>query len=285
MTRYRLLISILLVYFLFSCKENNIKENKTAVVTFLTGKATLVTDSARKDLHFGDIINDGIIIETDKDSTADLTFSDKSIIRIKPETKLSLVQMFETNQGGMSAKIKMERGTVIHSVAKLVKDGSYQVDSPTMVAGVRGTAFEVTVSDEATVFVADGKVQVISKIGKKEEHVLEKDRGVTIKESNDHLFGEEKKSAEIMSEVSDMKSHSFGDDLDQIKSLPKPKNEEELKKIYDKDIETLILKDGRELRGVTVSMNNGKLLFQTLEGSHFIKEKEVLRVKFDDESN
>jgi len=279
----KLKLLLLATALLVSCKGETIKEHKTAVVTFMKGTAMVTKASGKEALHFGDVIDDGATIQTDAASVVDLSFTDHSILRIKPSTTVSLKTMGETKDGGLVTELNINTGKIVNSVKKLQKDSSYKVVSPTMVAGVRGTAFEVEVADNATIFVAEGSVHVESKIASKEEHVLSADNGVTIKGDKDEIFHNQDKVKQILSEITEMEANSTKDVMAAMKALPKVANEEELKKIYNKDIEILVMKDGRELRGVTASMLDGKLVFQTLKGSHLIKEEDVLRVKFVNE--
>ena len=282
-----LLISAVAILPHIQCKpDSNIKEKKVGVITFIKGDAVKITGNTEEPLHHGDILQSDLVIKTKDKSMVDITFSDKSIVRLKEFTTLKLSLMAESKKGGQLTDLELNTGKIVNVVNKINEDGHYTVKAPTAIAGVRGTVFEVSADTETTVFVAEGEVEVNGLIGKEENHSLLKDRGVTIRGEKDYLFGEEKKTEELLKEAGEMKGNKTDISEETIKltsKLANVKTEEELSKVFNKDIEIIIMKDGRTLRGVIVSMSEGKLLVQTIKGSHFINEAEVQKVKYVNE--
>ncbi|OXI03212.1 iron dicitrate transport regulator FecR, partial [Listeria monocytogenes] len=68
--------------------------------------------------------------------------------------------------------------------------------------------------------------------------------------------------------------------METTRNLKSAKTEAELSQMYDKNIEQIILKDGRELRGVVVSQKKGKLIIQTLKGSYILDEAVVETIRY-----
>ncbi|MFC1746095.1 FecR domain-containing protein [Candidatus Riflebacteria bacterium] len=81
-----------------------------------------------------DEVDIGDTIETVKNSKARLVFSDGTIFKIKPLTKIKLLH------GGL----RFLHGSVWFKVFK--KGDKFQIQTPTMIVGIRGTTFDIKVS-------------------------------------------------------------------------------------------------------------------------------------------
>jgi len=228
-----------------------------AIVTYISGEAVKVLDQTEEAIHHGDILYSDVTIKIKENAILDLTFSDKSIVRLKEKATLKLSLMAETKKGGHIHRLDLSKGKILNMVSKIKEDGDYTVTAPTAIAGVRGTVFEVIADEETTVFVAEGNVQVDSLIGKKEKHSLLEKRGVTIRDEKDYLFGDPERAAALLLEAEEMKGNKKKISEETLKltnQLADVKIEAELSKIFNKDIELIELSDGRTLRGVIVSM-------------------------------
>lgn len=280
-TTFKIILLTGFILLLSQCKPpKEPNEKKFGIITFIKGDAFFVKGDKEEKLHNGDIIQPDSTIKTGKKSFLDITFNDHSIVRLKENTKVQLMEMALSKKGGHLTSLNINEGKIINVVSKVQEDGFYTVKSQTMVAGVRGTVFEVAIEGDTSVFVAEGNVEVQSNIGKKDTHNLKANNGVTIKQNQDTLFENEKKTKELLADSIDMKNHTISQEQVKMTSkLANVKSEEDLKKAFNKDIELIIMKDGRLLRGVVVSMAEGKLLVQTVKGSHFINEADVEKVE------
>jgi len=99
----------------------------------------------------------GDLLETLREAKAVLNYSDGTVMRIKPKTLVEVQPL----------SIKVFKGKTWH---KFTKRGSeFRIETPTLVAGIRGTEFEVGVTSrkKASVSVVEGAVAVKSRAGKK----------------------------------------------------------------------------------------------------------------------
>jgi len=97
----------------------------------------------------------GDIIETMRESKAELQYSDGTIMRLKPLTKVEI----------QATSLKVFKG---QSWFKFTKRGSeFVVETPSLVAGIRGTVFDVAVTSrgKSVVSVMQGRVAVRGKKG------------------------------------------------------------------------------------------------------------------------
>lgn len=97
----------------------------------------------------------GDLLETLRESKAVLNYTDGTVMRIKPRTLVEVQPL----------SIKVFKGKTWY---KFTKRGSeFRIETPTLVAGIRGTEFEVAVTSrkKASVSVMEGAVAVKSRTG------------------------------------------------------------------------------------------------------------------------
>ncbi len=101
----------------------------------------------------GDVVSEGDVIRTGPDSEADVEIKDFSIFHIKENTEIEIEDILT------SPKVKVRKGWFLIIVRK---ETPYQVDTPTVFAGVRGTVFFFKVYDDDTAYVCDcnGKIEL-----------------------------------------------------------------------------------------------------------------------------
>jgi len=105
-------------------------------------------------------------LETGKASTASLRLYSGSLIRMAPHTKLQLKQL---KHGKIAGKRRESFKLIIGSIwAKAMKltgnESSFEIATQHAVAGIRGTAFEVTTSLEGDSYsVSEGSIEITRK--------------------------------------------------------------------------------------------------------------------------
>lgn len=98
----------------------------------------------------GDILDDGDSLKTKENSYAELRFSDGSIVKINPETEVSIYKDY----------FSLAIGYIRLYITKLFPN--FEVRTPSAIAGVRGTEFSVEVLNDQTTIVTvyEGEVDV-----------------------------------------------------------------------------------------------------------------------------
>jgi len=167
-----LIISILALLLSTACSQPNKTEEvqpsvqvekaelvkSSVTVKFLIGKAIRKSAGTESELKIGDQLNESDVVATGERSSVDLMYNDEGIIRIAEKTEFSISTLSSGESD--STKLKLNSGKVFVSVAKL-KKGGLEVQTQTMVAAVRGTAFIVdAASDRSTLQVIKGSVKV-----------------------------------------------------------------------------------------------------------------------------
>lgn len=156
-----------------ACKEEPKKKaTHAAAVVFVVGKdAKIVTAQGEKPATKGAVLYESDKVITGKKSQVDLVLPNNILMRLDQNTTLEMKELAVGEGGAQQDRLMLQRGTVFAKVAKLDTKSSFAIQTPTLVAGVRGTQF-MTEADETgkgKVAVIEGKVAVESSTGKTEE--------------------------------------------------------------------------------------------------------------------
>jgi FecR protein len=126
------------------------------VIQITAGQAFLVSDSGEhtKELKSGDTLTPPAMIEVSAGGAASVSFADGSTARIDGGTTLTVNSAdYDANSGKSNTSIFVKFGRVWSKVVELATpDSSWEVQSQTAVATVRGTAFDTNVTSDATIF-------------------------------------------------------------------------------------------------------------------------------------
>lgn len=150
-------------------KDSGSKANQhTAVIVFVSGQdAKVVSTRGQQNAAKG-----MTLIETDKlltgaKSQVDILLPNKILLRIDRNSTIEIREFGIGENGAQSDKIYLAKGSAFAKVKKLQPNSAFAIQTPTVVAGVRGTQF-LTEADEkggGKVAVSEGKVAVNSQSG------------------------------------------------------------------------------------------------------------------------
>jgi hypothetical protein len=89
------------------------------------------------------------IIETGKSASAQVDMEDGSVLKLGPETRISLSDYkLDSNKGVISATLDVLSGWLRFTVAKLKPQGRYSFNTPVLTIGVRGTEGTIEAENE-----------------------------------------------------------------------------------------------------------------------------------------
>jgi hypothetical protein len=121
-----------------------------ATVSVVLGSATILRDSVpgmiKATVNMQLLPEDMVI--TGPASRLNLVIENSGVIQIGPESKVVMSSLLKRSDGTADQKMMVKAGKVILGLKKLQKDSVFDVETPTAVAGVRGTSFMVNVSEE-----------------------------------------------------------------------------------------------------------------------------------------
>lgn len=176
--------------FLASCKEKSKSaEAVHGTITFIRGSVLLNQSPA----VIGSKISMSDSIEVKDKSTAVIQFSTNAMVTIESNSSLVIKNLIQGKDGVPTIAMDQSRGSTFNKIVP--GKANYSVNTPTITAGVRGTAFRVNSSAEQgtqielfTGKVALTKEPVNAKPGeetpaKSEELILEAGQKVTVTET------------------------------------------------------------------------------------------------------
>ena len=133
-----------------------------AVCTFVAGDALFKRNNEKKELSPGIVVHAGDIITTGSGSVVEFEVAGHMRMRIRENSRILLNAMHVNSDGNLDMRGDLNRGQVMLSLKKLSKNDSAYIQTPTSVAGVRGTTFSVSVDPQknVTVKVLEGKVRL-----------------------------------------------------------------------------------------------------------------------------
>jgi hypothetical protein len=121
-----------------------------ATISLAMGSVTVLRDNVPGQLKGSlnmQLLADDMII-TGPASRVNVVIESSGVIQIGPNSKVVMSTLLKRSDGTADQKVFVKAGKVILGLKKLQKDSVFDVETPTAVAGVRGTSFMVNVSEE-----------------------------------------------------------------------------------------------------------------------------------------
>lgn len=124
-------------------------------------QALIQSDGTRSVLEKGAPVLSGDIVQTNARGEAQLVFPDKTRIVVGPNSTLVLERtLFRSNNKAQRFVVNAVSGTY-RFISGESRKSRYQIKTPTATMGIRGTAFDFTVTDEeTTVLMYEGIVNL-----------------------------------------------------------------------------------------------------------------------------
>ncbi len=169
--RFSIIMIIASLSFSFACSGDKKKDDDSgskvskkirALIKSVTGKAVMYNGGQSSDLKAGVEITKADSIETFTGSKCVVLFSTGSTLSLQQNTKIKIKILLPKG-----VRSQVEDGGVLMNVKKLSENEEFSVNTPTAVAGVRGTQFYVSYDKKAQrtkVAVKEGKVNVVPSI-------------------------------------------------------------------------------------------------------------------------
>lgn len=256
----------------------------SVIVLLARGTVTFHRGGQSLPLNAGSTLQPGDTVSANPHSEADLLLPDQSIVRLRGEGSLTLAAVDE------HVRLVQSSGTTYHDVAVSSSRASYELQTPTAVAGVRGTRFEVTLTPQsASIHVTSGTVEVAPPDQKKAFEPLLLQPGESV-DAPAHLPGEgvrlEKKNANapesiVIYTAMEQNRQTLGADLlKQIADMNNTSDQGEIEKIYNRPLETLVLSDGTVLKGVVASQAGDKLILHTTKGIVIVPVENLQEIQY-----
>ncbi|MBW2594855.1 MAG: FecR domain-containing protein [Deltaproteobacteria bacterium] len=116
--------------------------------TYIAGKVDIISSGkAVKSAKMQEDVHKGDVIQVKKESKAEITFLDDSVLRIAPDTRVEISEYF-VGEGRVVGILNLAAGKIQSTVRKtfgmvfgLKNQSRFEIHTPTAVIGVRGTDF------------------------------------------------------------------------------------------------------------------------------------------------
>jgi len=144
-----------------NCGRGSDAANTSMMIVYTTGSA-FVLPSGKTEIpaQVGMIVREKDMIRTES-GTVDLQTRNGSAVRVREMARIT-ISSFTSGD----VKLTLDRGGLLASVKKAGQGENFSVNTPTAVAGVRGTTFAVEIGEDqrSSVKVLDGKVAMAPRV-------------------------------------------------------------------------------------------------------------------------
>ena len=152
-----LALTILVASTLVGCGQGS---PSTLTIISITDGDVFVMKAGTDDWIEGEVgmsLEVGDAIKTGDDSGAEITFFDGSTIELKPGTEIKIASLdISTDTGSTTIGLKQTIGSTVSRVTKILDPAStYEVETPTGVAAVRGSVMLVSVGGDGTTLITN----------------------------------------------------------------------------------------------------------------------------------
>jgi alpha-tubulin suppressor-like RCC1 family protein len=153
---------------LVGCGQGSVTPSPLAILSAAAGDVSVMKGSAGSwaGAQVGISLKTGDGVKTGDSSTAEITFLDGSTIELEANTEIHILSLeISSETGSKTITLSQIIGDTISRVTHLVDPESrYEIDTPTGVAGVRGSVMLVHVGEDGTTVVTnlEGEVYAVA---------------------------------------------------------------------------------------------------------------------------
>ena len=113
----------------------------------VSGSATVLRNGVPVELHLGDVVVKGDVVQTGSDSTLTIRFNDGTVFGLSSNARIVLNDMvYAVGSNSNSALFTLVEGIIGFVAGQIAKTGDLKVDTPVATMAIRGTAVRAEVS-------------------------------------------------------------------------------------------------------------------------------------------
>jgi hypothetical protein len=113
----------------------------------VSGSATVLRNGVPVELHLGDPVAKGDVVQTSSDSSLTIKFSDGMVFGLSSSARIVLNEMvYAADAPGGSALITLVQGVIGFVAGRIAKTGDLKVETPVATMAIRGTAVQTEIS-------------------------------------------------------------------------------------------------------------------------------------------
>jgi VCBS repeat-containing protein len=172
-----LVLLILVISTLVGCGQNSPNPSTLTILSITEGDV-LVRKAGTDDWIGAEVemsLEDGDTIKTGDDSSAEITFFDGSTVELQPGTEVEIASLDIADTGSTTITLEQTVGATISRVINIIDPASsYEVETATGAAAVRGSVLVVCVTSNGTTWIANQKGNIWTRAQGVELQVPEK---------------------------------------------------------------------------------------------------------------
>jgi hypothetical protein len=156
-TRNLIALLVFALLALSACQKGEMASTglEKATLTRVQGEVRLSRGSENRPAVKGMALLAGDSLSTSAESSVDFKLEHRGLFHLGPDSRFTLGVV----EGAKNVQMKLQKGKVLLVLHKLGSSDSFQVQTPTAIAGVRGTSFAVTAAEgRSRIVVLTGKV-------------------------------------------------------------------------------------------------------------------------------
>lgn len=169
----------LLVVSLFSAQAAE-KQGK-AEVRAIRGTAKYSTGGGQwMPLKVGTVLRSGSIVQTASASSVDLFLGQNGpVVRVTEDTMMGFDKLsLNTEDSTIETQLDLKSGRILGNVKKLAGASRYEIKTPTGVAGIRGSEYDISANGTFTIVTGEGYIKYTPDFGNR-SHVVKAGQTVT----------------------------------------------------------------------------------------------------------
>ncbi|GEO17550.1 Ig-like domain-containing protein [Microvirga aerophila] len=113
----------------------------------ISGSATVLRNGVPVELHLGDPVAKGDVVQTASDSSVTIKFTDGMVFGLSSSARIVLNDMvYQADASGGSALFTLVQGVIGFVAGKIAKTGDLKVETPVATMAIRGTAVQTEIS-------------------------------------------------------------------------------------------------------------------------------------------
>jgi len=155
-----LVLVILVASTLVGCGDGASTPSTLTTLSAVEGDVSVMEAGTESwtEAEVGMSLEDGDIIKTGDDSSAEITFFDGSTVELQPGTEVEIASLAITDTGSTTITLEQTIGATISRVVNIIDPASrYEVETATGAAAVRGSIMVVCVTGNGTTWIANQK--------------------------------------------------------------------------------------------------------------------------------
>ncbi|TGL62246.1 iron dicitrate transport regulator FecR [Leptospira ognonensis] len=149
-----------LIVFGFSCQKDSKDsgqapaqtsgEARTAVIAFIKGEVVILREGSQNKPVLGDPLLPTDTVVTGTNGSVEILLGDDGVLKLSKNTSLQLTTAYEARGQEHKTEVNMQYGKLVTVLHKERKNDTFNVVTPTSIAGVRGTSFLTSVESPSS---------------------------------------------------------------------------------------------------------------------------------------